>query len=505
MLTIYYSDKHLFDHDVECYVVFLDEQFEKNEDFKHIEETYYPRLGAILKKHQFFGRRGNEFVLTASVKASLKQFVFIGIGQAGSCTDIELEHLRRATGSAIKQVKKLKGCSVAMVLPHSERYGTKPSNIVKHVMVAAHLASYEFVTFKTKNRDHSYTLDVYVGLEGATKTDALVQAAEHANIIGKAMNHSRHMIDMPGNIVTPTFLADEAMRIGKDTGMKCTVLDRRDAEKLGMGGFLAVDAGSDQDGKFIILDYQHDKNVPTIALVGKGVTFDTGGVSLKPSGAMTGMKYDMSGAAAVLGAMNIIGQIKPKHVNVVGIAPAVENMPSGKSSRQDDIITFMNGKTAEIKSTDAEGRLILADALCYAEKYFEPDVMLDAATLTGACVMALGHYYTALMTKDDELAKRLDMIGSECGDRVWRLPFIDEYHEGNRSNVADIANCGSREFGAGSITAGKFLENFVEKTPWGHLDIAGTADGVPNVSYLGRGATGASIRLFVEFVMAYSK
>ena len=292
--------------------------------------------------------------------------------------------------------------------------------------------------------------------------------------------------------------------MAKESGLKFKVFGRDKALKLGMGGFCAVDSGSDQEGQFIILEHIVSKKAPTIVLVGKGVTFDSGGISLKPPAYMTGMKYDMSGAAAVIGALGAIGKLNLK-VNVIGITPAVENMPSGKSDRQDDILTFMNGKTAEVISTDAEGRLILADALCYAEKEYKPDVMIDAATLTGACVVALGHAFMALMTRDEKLAKKLTEHGKLTGDRVWELPLHDDYKPGNKSQVADVANAGSREYGAGTIEAGLFLEHFVEKTPWVHLDIAGVADGVPGVSYTGKGAAGAAVRLLVEFAKNFKK
>jgi leucyl aminopeptidase len=252
------------------------------------------------------------------------------------------------------------------------------------------------------------------------------------------------------------------------------------------------------------MEYRADEKAPVIALIGKGVTYDTGGISLKGASFMEGMHYDMSGAAAVIATMNIIAQLKPK-VNVVGITPLVENMPSGKASRQDDIIRAMNGKTIEIKNTDAEGRLILADAICYAEKFYKPDVMIDIATLTGACMRALGYFYSGLMTDDEYLLEQLPKLGQKTGDRVWALPFDEDYKPANKSKVADIANSGSVRYHAGAITAAWFLRSFVEKTPWAHLDIAGTADSVPDINYLGKTSAGAGIRLLTEFVLNYKK
>jgi leucyl aminopeptidase len=300
-------------------------------------------------------------------------------------------------------------------------------------------------------------------------------------------------------------LAKEAKKVADEFKLKCTIFGAEKAKELGMGGFLCVNAGSDQPGQFVILEYHTTaKNAPTIALVGKGVCFDSGGISLKPSESMHGMKFDMSGAAAVIATMRVLAQLNPS-VNVIGVTPLVENMPSGKAARQDDIITFMNGKTAEIKSTDAEGRLILADALHYAEKNYNPEVIIDIATLTGACAYSLGHFYSAIMTRDQALCDTLSAAGRLTGDKLWQLPLDDDFKDAIKSDVADISNTGSKAYLAGTVTATCFLENFVEKACWAHLDIAGTADSVPGVNYLGKGATGVGIRLFIEFVMNYRK
>jgi leucyl aminopeptidase len=380
--------------------------------------------------------------------------------------------------------------------------------------IAAHMADYKFAKFKSKKDDKddskkdewSYKLLLATG-----ECDRCQEALDKANIIGQAINNSRLLCDMPPNVATPTYVSEQVKKIATDIpGLKCAVFGRDKAEELGMGGFLSVDIGSEQEGKFVVLEYNTDvkhartNDAPTIALVGKGVTFDSGGISLKPASHMSGMKFDMSGAAAVIGVMQIISQLKPD-VNVIGLTPLVENMPSGRSNKQDDIITLMNGKTAEVANTDAEGRLILADALCYAEKFYNPDVIIDIATLTGACAYAIGHFYTALMTKDKELSEALKKSAKISGDKVWALPFDDDYKVAIKSEVADISNTGSPAYKAGTITAGFFLSNFVEKSKWAHLDIAGTADGVPGINYLGKGATGAGVRLLVDFVMNYKK
>ncbi len=466
-----------------------------------IEKEYYPNVKEILKKHLFAGKKGQSFVLTAPRKKTLVQFIFVGIGALTGQPHVERETLRRSIGTAIHIVKKHNLGSALMGMPNVSPFDVSSAELVKQVAIAAIMADYEFSTFKSDKKDKRWKGTLYIELE----SKALTAALNEGIVIGAATSRARNWADLPANILTPTELANQAQDIARMHKLKSTVFGRAEALKLGMGGFCAVDAGSDQEGQFVVLEYKTTaKNAPTIALVGKGISFDTGGISLKPSNAMTGMKYDMSGAAAVIATMDAIAHLKPK-VNVIAITPIVENMPSGKAARQDDIVTFMNGKTAEIKSTDAEGRLILADALCYAEKFYKPDVMIDIATLTGACQYSLGHFYAGLMTRDHELADTLYQAGLLTGEKVWLLPMDDDFKDAIKSDVADISNTGSPAYSGGTVTASHFLENFVAKTRWAHLDIANTASEVPGINYLGKGATGIGVRLFIEFIMGFKK
>ena len=505
MLTIELT-KELYKDSVEGYVVLLNEDVESSELVTKIEKDFYPNAKKILKKHKFTGKVGQSFALTAERDGKLVQFIFIGIGKIDGEWYQELEDLRRGIGAAILKLKSLEIESAVIQIPQDTKpYGVECDELVKQMAVAAYMADYKFAKFKSKKDDGQKERECklfFATGECAGCEESLL----HATIIGQAINNSRLLCDMPPNVATPKYISEEVKKIATDIpGLKCAVFGRDKAEELGMGGFLSVDVGSEQDGKFVVLEYNtKDKNAPTIALVGKGVTFDSGGISLKPASHMSGMKFDMSGAAAVIGAMNIIAQLKP-NVNVIGLTPLVENMPSGRSNKQDDIITLMNGKTAEIANTDAEGRLILADALCYAEKFYTPDVIIDIATLTGACAHALGHFYTALMTKDKEITEALKKSAKISGDKIWALPFDDDYKVAIKSDVADISNTGSPAYKAGTITSGFFLSNFVEKAKWAHLDIAGTADGVPGVNYLGKGSTGAGVRLLVDFVINYKR
>ncbi len=306
---------------------------------------------------------------------------------------------------------------------------------------------------------------------------------------------AREWANRPGNHCTPTHLADAARQLGKDHDLKVEILDRKDCEKLGMGSFLSVAQASAEPLRFIVARYDGaSKSKPPVVLVGKGITFDTGGISLKPGAEMDEMKYDMGGAASVLGTLRAVAELKPK-LNLVCIIPSCENMPAGNAVKPGDVVTSMSGQTIEILNTDAEGRLILCDALTYAER-FKPAVVVDVATLTGACVVALGHHHSGLFTTDDAVAEQL-LAASRAGlDPCWRMPLDEEYADGLKSNFADMANLGGRPGGA--ITAAAFLQKFTGAYPWAHLDIAGTAWR----SGAAKGSTGRPVPLLTHFVLA---
>ena len=312
--------------------------------------------------------------------------------------------------------------------------------------------------------------------------------------MGEGVSYARELANRPANHCTPTHLALEARQLAKTWGLKAQVLERKDAEKLGMGAFLAVAQGSEQPPKFLVLEYHGGgaKAAPVV-LVGKGITFDTGGISLKPAAEMDEMKFDMGGAASVLGTFRAIAQLKPK-INLVGLIPACENMPSGRAVKPGDVVKSMSGQTIEILNTDAEGRLILCDALTYAQR-FKPAAVIDIATLTGACVIALGHHRSGMYSTDEALAGELTRSGEQTADLCWRMPLDDEYDEALKSNFADVANVGGRP--GGSITAAMFLKRFASKYPWAHLDIAGTAW----KSGAAKGGTGRPVPLLTQFLL----
>ena len=321
------------------------------------------------------------------------------------------------------------------------------------------------------------------------------EGLKRGRAIASGVALARECANRPGNHCTPGFLASEARRLGKDFGLHVEVLNRKDVEKLGMGCFLAVAQGSSEPLKFIVARYEGaGQSSAPLVLVGKGITFDTGGISIKPAGDMDEMKFDMGGAASVLGTLRAVAELKPK-INLVGIIPACENMPSGTAVKPGDVVTSLSGQTVEILNTDAEGRLILCDALTYAER-FKPDAVVDIATLTGACVVALGHHRSGLFCADDALAAELNDAGQRALDPCWRMPLDDEYDEGLKSNFADMGNVGPRAGGA--ITAAMFLKRFTSKYRWAHLDIAGSAW----KSGAAKGATGRPVGLLTEFVLA---
>jgi len=328
------------------------------------------------------------------------------------------------------------------------------------------------------------------------QASAVQKGLARGEAVAAGVTLARECANRPGNHCTPSFLADQAKALAKQfANVKAEILDRKDVEKLGMGSFLSVAKGSHEPLRFIVLRYDGAaKSQAPVVLVGKGITFDTGGISIKPSAEMDEMKFDMGGAASVLGTFRAVGQLKPK-LNLVGLIPACENMPSGTATKPGDVVTSMSGQTIEILNTDAEGRLILCDALTYAER-FKPAMVIDIATLTGACVIALGHHNSGLFSPDDELATQLLAASKSALDPLWRMPLDEEYDEALKSNFADMANVGARAGGA--ITAAMFLKRYTAKYRWAHVDIAGTAW----KSGANKGATGRPVPLLTHFVLS---
>ena len=363
------------------------------------------------------------------------------------------------------------------------------------------LGDYEPDQLKTDPKKGDARVDS-VSLLVSKSDAALERACERGRILGEAQNFTRDLVNEPGNLLTPTSLADHARAMARQFNLGCEVLDREEMKKIGMGSLLGVAQGSEEPPTFIILRYQPAKPASQdhLALVGKGVTFDTGGISIKPSEGMEKMKYDMAGGAAVIGAMRAIAQLKPAVV-VTGFIPAVENHVSGRAQRPGDIVTSLNGKTVEVLNTDAEGRLILIDAITYAIRQGCTH-LVDAATLTGAIVVALGHHYAGAFTNNEGFFDKLQSAAQAEGERLWKLPLDDDYKDYLKSAFADLPNIGGRA--GGSITAAYFLKEFTEDKPWVHLDIAGTAWLDESKPFLAKGPTGIAVRTFVRLAETWA-
>lgn len=402
-----------------------------------------------------------------------------------------LKAARAAVAAALAQCK---GKSVKQVALAFAGCGELDAQVVEQAVLAAAEAGYLYTHTKPSASKDARVEKLALLVDKADLKAARAGLAQGL-AIAAGVGLARELANRPGNHCTPTVLAQQAQQLGKSHGLKVEVLDRRAVEKLGMGSFLSVAQGSDEPLRFIVIKYDGaPRGKAPVVLVGKGITFDTGGISLKPGAEMDEMKYDMGGAASVLGTMRAIGEIKPK-LNVVALIPACENMPSGRAVKPGDVVTSMSGQTIEILNTDAEGRLILCDALTYAER-FEPAAVIDVATLTGACVIALGHVRSGMYASDDELAAQLSQAGDAALDPCWRMPLDEEYDEGLKSHYADIPNIAGRA--GGSITAAKFLQRFASKYRWAHLDIAGTAW----KSGAAKGATGRPVGLLTHYLLS---
>lgn len=499
MVIIEATTKPITEQKTHSYVFLVPEGFSTN-IFKAVEKKFGINLGQYLKKHEFAGKVCETFSLPVIKDDVLYHLIVIGLGKKHEKKGIVVESLRRALGSAYKRVAACKEETFAIVLPSMEDFAIDPYELGKQITTTLNMVSYRFHEFfSDKEKKETEIVSVFVVTD--TENKKFMQGMNDGEYIAKAVNKARHWVDLPPSHLTPPELAEKAKAIAANTGLKLTVFHEKEIIEKGMGGLAAVGRGSDHETRFVILEYKAPKkNAPTIAFVGKGITFDSGGLSLKTALGMETMKEDMSGAAAVITAMEAIAHLKP-NVNVIGVTPLAENLPSGKATKPGDIVRFYNGKTAEIKNTDAEGRLILADALSYVAKHYKPDAIIDIATLTGSCAAALGPFYSGLMSCHDELVEKVMESGHRSGDHVWRLPLTDDYAPAIKSDVADLSNLGNPRYLAGAITAAYFLKHFVNDIPWVHLDIAGTAFNVPDLPYYRTGATGAGVRLLIDVAM----
>jgi leucyl aminopeptidase len=456
-----------------------------------VDEASGGQLAALARRGDLTGKAGSALVLQTPAGVAAERVVVAGLGKQG---DLTLKGFRDALAAGLRAAGASAARDATLFALEWPVKDVATTSLAQHATQVAAETAYRFDRLKSRREDEARGL-ARVVLAAPERAGATLQAAAaQGAAIGAGVALARDLGNLPSNLCTPTYLAEEAQRLGKRHKLNVTVLDRRQMEKLGMGALLAVTRGSAEPARFIVLEYNGaPKKHKPVVLVGKGITFDTGGISLKPAGDMDEMKYDMSGAGSVLGTFEAVAGMKLP-VNLVGLVPTCENMPSGTAVKPGDIVTSMSGQTIEILNTDAEGRLILCDALTYAERY-DPAAVIDIATLTGACVIALGHVATGLFSNRDALAAELVAAGEAAWDRVWHMPLWDDYQEQLKSPFADMANIGGRP--AGSVTAACFLSRYARKYPWAHLDIAGTAW----KSGRDKGSTGRPVALLTRFVM----
>lgn len=464
------------------------------------------RAARILDTPAFTGKPGQVLTLHPADWPAVS-LVLVGIGPSAGIT---LERLRKSAAVAVKSARATGARSVAIAEPDPSSLvhasGLKGDAVWDDIGTALTegilLGLYRYDRYKTSRNDNGAKLArAAIVSRSRLRLADLKRGSARGRVISEAVYLARDLANAPGNEIYPETLARKAREVGRRTGVRVTVLDTAKIRALKMGGLIGVSAGSARPPRFIIMEHNRGRKGGTVVLVGKGVTFDSGGISIKPSAGMAEMRLDMSGAAAVIAAMQAIAQLKiPLHV--VGLVPATENLPSGSALKPGDILTHMNGMTSEVDNTDAEGRLILADALAYAAKY-SPDIVIDLATLTGACVVALGHVAAGMMGTSDSHMARLKHAAERTHELVWELPLFEEYERLIRSEVADVKNVGGRW--AGAITGALFLKKFAGSLPWIHLDIAGPAMIEDASEYVPRGGSGYGVRLLMEYLSRWNR
>ncbi len=479
--------------------VFKDEKADEGL-LKELDELTGGLIRSVIESEELKGKEGESvYMHLGGGGAKAKRLLLMGVGTR---EDYKTPQISQMAGAAVRTLRGKNVKSVA-ILPRAEGDAEQVAAAAAEGSV---IGLFEPDKYRTVDKEERTIDRVVVMMDGAD-ADALQRGAERGRIVGESVNFTRDLANEPGGYLTPTDMAERAREIAGEFGLSIDVLDEARMEQEGMGALLSVSAGSEQPAKLIVLKYT-PRNAPAeqkegelLAFVGKGITFDSGGISIKPGENMELMKYDMSGGATVLGAMRAIAQLKPP-IPVLGVVPASENLPSGKATKPGDVVRAMSGKTIEIINTDAEGRLILADAIAYARKLGAKRI-LDMATLTGAVSIALGDVNTAILGTDQELIDEVIEAGREVGEKYWQLPLDKEYSKQIKSDIADIKNTGGRK--AGTITAAAFLKEFADGISWAHLDIAGTAWGDDAKPYRSKGPTGIAVRTLINMVERASR
>ncbi len=455
---------------------------------EHTPDTLKPLINAALNSERFSGKNSETLLISLPTDSKLEHYLLVGLGEH---EDLCRQLFRKSLAAAIKAIKNNKFSSLTSLL--TEAHVTDADTQWK-IRQTVEVFSDNIYKYSLNPPEETPPLQQVGIAVSAHQLDSAQQGLLQGLAIAEGMNRSKRLGDLPGNICTPSFMAEQAAEIAQaHANLSLEILEEADMEELGMGSFLAVSRGSRQPAKLINLNYQGgNSEQKPIVLIGKGLTFDAGGISLKPGAGMDEMKYDMCGGATVLGVMQAVAQLQLP-INVIGLVPSSENLPDGDANKPGDVLTSMSGLTIEVLNTDAEGRLILCDTLTYAKR-FEPEVVIDMATLTGACLVALGRVPSGLLGNNDKLCDDLLNAAETSCDKLWRLPLWEEYQEQLKSNFADMANIGGKD--AGTITAACFLSRFAEDFDWAHLDIAGTAWRTGQ----NKGATGRPVPLLMQYL-----
>ncbi len=475
-----------------CLVLGAFEKQQLTASARAFDRAFNELLRTIVKRDRFKAKAGDTLWLNHLPDCPAERILLVGLGSAGELSDKEY---RKAVTAAVKALKSAPAKEVIWTLPEVEVTERDVQWKVRQTVELFEGTLYQFTQLKTDAEEPGQLRDVQISIPDGASKESAESGLRQGEAIADGVKLAKDLANLPGNICTPTYLAEQAVELADaHPELKARILDEDEMEALGMGALLSVSKGSRQPAKLIVLEYTgaapDDKPV---VLIGKGLTFDAGGISLKPAAAMDEMKYDMCGGAGVLGTMSVVASLALP-INVIGIIPSSENLPDGEANKPGDIVTSMSGKTIEILNTDAEGRLILCDAITYAKRY-NPAAVIDIATLTGACIIALGRHPSGLLGNDQPLCDALIQAGKSACDRVWQLPLWEEYQEQLKSNFADMANIGGKE--AGTITAACFLARYAEQFKWAHLDIAGTAWNTGKA----KGATGRPVPLLAQYLL----
>lgn len=471
---------------------------ELEEETANVDRMLNGTISALIKDGEIRGKKGEITTVHTLDKLKAKKILVIGLGKREDCS---VDIVRETAGNLSRHLRRI-GVHRAATVPHGTNINALTSaRSTQAITEGVIMGLYQFDQYLSKSPNEPIrNLDeLQIVEKDQSKLIHIENAIKAGTILADSVSVARNLVNEPANIMHPSQMATVASEVATETNLELKVIGKDEMIKRKMGAILAVSAGSQQEPKLIVLTHHGDPSNPerNIALVGKGITFDSGGISIKPAGDMWQMKGDMSGGASVIGAMRAIALLNPKF-NVFGIIPAVENMPSGTAQRPGDIIRAMNGKTIEVDNTDAEGRLVLADAICYAKEQLNVNQVVDIATLTGAMVVALGTITTGVMGTSQNLVDAVLSAAQSTGEKMWQLPMFDEYKEQNKSDWADVKNTGGR--GAGSITAGFFISEFAEGVEWAHLDIAGTFLADKEKGHMVKGATGVPTRTLVRLV-----